>query len=550
MTIERRQCLHPLTRSDIGVSILVGICALALYVRTLAPSLLWSDSAELQTLASTLGMAHSTGYPIYLLIGKLFTLLPVGSVAYRVNLLSAWAAALTLALLYLLGRSLGCRHIAALVGPLALGLCTLFWWHAVIAETYTMSALFITAVLLLVVRWRHTANWRYLFAAGVVGGLSLGVHTTVALTAPTVLLYLLLTARRRADWAGAVAGAAVGVVLTGAAFLFLDMYDAPASFYNSTARPWLSRWGLYPYGFATPFQRIAFIVSARQFNWAIHRVPLPELGQRLQQYAQFFLTGGWTLLTIALAVLGLVVSLLRRSGGVWATWREALMLLLIWLTLLVFVLNYNVFDVYVFYIPTYVPLAVLASLGASTLLDGAAWLLRRTGAGRAVSYGTALIGVLLLLNVIWPMGAAVRDSVAAGHITFLDNTDFAEFPYPVHAPNRPYDRGLQLANEVEDNAIVFTNWGTVFTLYYVAHVEQGRTGIAVHEWFSQNDDPAANISVIRYIDANLGKRPIYFTYIPDSLRPIYSFEQVQNDNELFRITQRSAIQLNAVPTAP
>src|SRR3954447_21895470 len=242
MTTECHSRLSPLGKHDIGISVLLAVSALALYVRTLAPALLLGDGAEFQTLAATLGMAHPTGYPIYLLLGKLFTWLPIGTTAYRVNLLSACAAALALALLYLLGRRLGCRRSAALVGPLALGVCHLFWWHAVMAEVYTLGAMFLAGVLLLLFTWRHTGNWRWLLAAGLLGGLSLGVHTTVMLAAPAVLIYLLLTTRRWADWAGAIAGAAAGVALALLAFVILDARDAPASFYNSTARPWLSRW--------------------------------------------------------------------------------------------------------------------------------------------------------------------------------------------------------------------------------------------------------------------------------------------------------------------
>ena len=46
----------PLTRADLWLAALIGFCALALYIRTLAPSLLWGDSAEFQTLSYTLGM--------------------------------------------------------------------------------------------------------------------------------------------------------------------------------------------------------------------------------------------------------------------------------------------------------------------------------------------------------------------------------------------------------------------------------------------------------------------------------------------------------------
>ncbi len=109
--------------------------ALALYVRTLATTLLLGDSAEFQVLAFTLGLAHGTGYPVYILLTKVFSLLvPMHTIAYRVNLFSAVCAALTLALVYLLARLLGGWRAAAVVGAAALGICRLFWWHAVIAE--------------------------------------------------------------------------------------------------------------------------------------------------------------------------------------------------------------------------------------------------------------------------------------------------------------------------------------------------------------------------------------------------------------------------------
>jgi hypothetical protein len=535
MTTDCHPCLNRLTKQDIGISVVLAAGALTLYVRTLAPTLLLGDSAEFQTLAATLGMAHPTGYTIYLLLGKLFTWLPIGNVAYRVNLLSACAAALAVALLYLIGRRLGIRCSAALVGPLALGVCPLFWWHAVIAEVYTLGAMFITGVLLMLFTWRHTGNWRWLFVAGLLGGLSMGVHTTVMLAAPAVLIYLLLTARRWADWAGAIAGAVAGVALALLAFLSLDARDASASFYNSTARPWLSRWDLYPSGFATPFQRISFLISAREFQWATQLVSLNVMKERLAQYWAF-LRGGWPLLTIGLMAFGLVITLSRRSDRLHAAWREALVLLLIWLGLLALVLNYAVRDIYVFYIPTYVPLALLASLGASALLGRAGALLDRVAAPPVVARGTAIIGAILLLATIWPALAVVRDSAMAGRITFLDQTKFATYPYPIRASEAPHQRAVQLVGQIEDNAIIFTDWGTVFTIYYVAQVEQGRTGIAAHEWFAQNDDPAANRSVVRYIDTNLNQRPIYFTFIPDRLRPLYTFVPVGRNVQLYRIT--------------
>ena len=72
---------------------LVGLLAFLVYLRTLAPTVMWYDMGELTTTSYVLGIAHNTGYPLYILLGKLFTFLPFGDAAYRVNLMSAVFAA-------------------------------------------------------------------------------------------------------------------------------------------------------------------------------------------------------------------------------------------------------------------------------------------------------------------------------------------------------------------------------------------------------------------------------------------------------------------------
>src|SRR5215211_9183630 len=80
---------------------------LALYVRTAAPSVLSGDSAEFQLAAPLLGVPHPTTYPLYVLLGKLATLLiPLGDLAWRVTLVSAGCAALAVALFYAVLRRL------------------------------------------------------------------------------------------------------------------------------------------------------------------------------------------------------------------------------------------------------------------------------------------------------------------------------------------------------------------------------------------------------------------------------------------------------------
>src|SRR4030095_4765826 len=113
-------------RTDLVIAAGLFLGLFVLYIRTLAPSLLYGDSAEFQTIAYTLGIGHPTGYPVYILLAKLFTFIPVGEIAYRVNLFSAFCAALTVGLIFLILRKLGAMHTGAVYGSLALALIPLF----------------------------------------------------------------------------------------------------------------------------------------------------------------------------------------------------------------------------------------------------------------------------------------------------------------------------------------------------------------------------------------------------------------------------------------
>ncbi|MDQ3856168.1 MAG: DUF2723 domain-containing protein, partial [Chloroflexota bacterium] len=77
------------THSKWIVGLVVGASVFLLYLSTLAPTVLDRDPGRFQARAYVLGIGHPTGYPTYIMLGKLFTYLPVGDVAFRVNLSSA-----------------------------------------------------------------------------------------------------------------------------------------------------------------------------------------------------------------------------------------------------------------------------------------------------------------------------------------------------------------------------------------------------------------------------------------------------------------------------
>jgi hypothetical protein len=126
----------------------VGFVAATAYLLTLQRTIGRADTFEFQVTAPVLGVAHPTGYPLYLLIGKLFSLLPIGSVATRVNLTSAAAATLAVIFVYLtMRRALHVDRSAAIVAALAFGLSPIMWSQAVVAEVYALHNAFAAAIL-------------------------------------------------------------------------------------------------------------------------------------------------------------------------------------------------------------------------------------------------------------------------------------------------------------------------------------------------------------------------------------------------------------------
>jgi hypothetical protein len=192
--------------------------ALGMYGLTLAPTVvaMFDDSLELQLVTYQLGIVHPTGYPLYTLLGWLFTRLPVGDVAYRVNLMSAIFAAATVALVYLIGLELASQPsppsdqahldharwpwantLAALIGALTLAVSPVFWSQATLAEVYTLNAAFVAAILWLSVRIERQAKSqthpypeKSLLALAFLLGLSLTHHRSTVLLLPAIIFYL------------------------------------------------------------------------------------------------------------------------------------------------------------------------------------------------------------------------------------------------------------------------------------------------------------------------------------------------------------------------
>ena len=190
--------------SGVVVALVVGV----VYGATLAPTVLpygtpyTLDSPMLQAAVPVLGVGHPTGYPTYMMLTHLFTYLPFGDVAYRVTLASAVYGVVAVAVVYAAGLLLSRRVAAAGAGALAFGFSGAFWSQAVISEVYTLNALFVASVLLLLLLWRDRRDDRALLIASLLAGLSLTHHLSSGVLIPAGLLFVALVDRSAFSKAG------------------------------------------------------------------------------------------------------------------------------------------------------------------------------------------------------------------------------------------------------------------------------------------------------------------------------------------------------------
>ncbi len=160
------------------------------------PTVLDGDSGEFQYMAYILGVAHSSGYPLYLLIGKLFTFLPINDVAFRVNLFSVVCTALAVPLVYAVAMRVIRARVSAILATLILAVTPSIWGGALETKPYALHLLLGVLALLFALRWHQEGDRRDFYALAFVFGLGLTNHHVIIFTAPAFALVVWLNRAR------------------------------------------------------------------------------------------------------------------------------------------------------------------------------------------------------------------------------------------------------------------------------------------------------------------------------------------------------------------
>ena len=388
------------TRPPCLLALFVFGATFAVYSLTAARSLCWGDSAEFVAVASTLGVSHPPGYPLYTLLGALAMRVPHGTPFLRMSILSALfasgaAAAAALTVWMAAGTSPGKGergNLPRLAGSLfaggTLAFGPTFWSQAVVPEVYSMAAFLALTALFLFAFWGQTRGRESVgvpsdsvpgimlgdgpvVLMGLVLGLALAHHLTATFLLVPLVVALFSYGRRPSLRAVLSATALVAVGLSLYAYLPLRAAQGPAILWA-------------PIG---TWREFFDHVTGAQFARLLFAAPLAEVTHKL---ATFFagVPREVTWVTLALAVPG-VAALFR-----WA--RAVAFTISIWaLLVLGHAAVYRIPDIGSYYIPIYAALAIVAGIGLCSLAAAPRW--KRAGvtvAWLAVAVSVALPAML------------------------------------------------------------------------------------------------------------------------------------------------------------
>jgi hypothetical protein len=361
-------------------TIFLFLCLFLLYLACLAPAVGQADTFEFQVGIARLGIAHGSGYPLLMLLGKLFSLLPLGgTLAWRANLTSAFFGACAGVLTAYLARRLGAGPYPAVLAGLVFGASPTLWSRAVEVEAYSLNATFVAALLYLALDLAATGSLRRLPLLTFLFGLSLTNHLTTVLLAPVVVGAVALTILKERESEKEAGGAArphpssreailhpfLALLLGLAVYLYLPL-----------------RWPAVNGGERLSVAHFADIVTGGEakgaFDWTL---PLRDAGRYAIVFGKMRLEYGWV------GVAAIVLSLVLLGLALWhharlppnehcapqlpvTNYQSLFLLFLAYLPYLYFALAFNVPDpdFSAFLIPLHLITAVLIGLALHALL--------------------------------------------------------------------------------------------------------------------------------------------------------------------------------------
>jgi hypothetical protein len=445
--------------------------AFIVYLITLQKDILPADSGEFQLVTTTLrGILHPPGYPLYTLVGKLFTLLPIGTPALRLNLLSVFLAAGTLTLVgatvrKMLGKSWGTVW-GSLAAVLALGTATTFWAQATTANIRMPTAFFTAWCFYLLIAYRQShistrsvqspiSKDRCLTLFALAFSLGFGHYFVLGVTGLFFVLYLVLVDpaliwQPRRWWRPLAVFALAQLV-----WLYLPIHAAIAP--TPETRGLLSPGGFLWYASGQGFagDMLAF-AGPEQLPARLALLP--------------------TLFSFQMNLALLIAAFIGAVLLMWRDWRAGVMLVGGFLLHTFVAITYRAPQTVEYEMPAYIALAVILGFGVGRISNlGTVWLKPDEYAKSQISNPKSQISrdasqnsVLKFVLVAGVIVAGLANGLAhaPSYLTLANDRSTREYVEPI-------------LRDAPPGAIILSDWHSATPMWYLQQVEGLRNNVEV-----------------------------------------------------------------------
>ena len=188
-----------------SAAILLLCVSLLVYHFTRCPVVYMGDNGELYAAAYNLGIAHPPGYPLFCLCGKLFSYIPLSNIAYRINVMSSFFAALAAMVFFLALVKINMKPVFSAVAALCFAFSKSLWMLASGSKFYTLHNFLVAVLIYLAALFWTSRKTGYLYLMALISGIALSNHQTVALLGPGLAFAIWVSDRKawtRLDVAG------------------------------------------------------------------------------------------------------------------------------------------------------------------------------------------------------------------------------------------------------------------------------------------------------------------------------------------------------------
>ena len=455
------------------------------YLKTLLPTVGTGDAAKYQFISTVMGIPHNPGYPLYILISKLFSFLPVGSMAYRINLMSAFFASLTGCVIFLLVKKISENNFAGLSAALVFCFSNILWSQAVIAEVHTLNIFFISLILFFLISYYQNKNEKYLYFAVIVFAFGIGHHFLIFTVFPSIILAVLFTNPAFFKKIKKVLLLLLPFLIPVGLYMFLYIRAGRHPIYNEGEINSLSSFFWY--------------ITDGVFKGKFFSFTFYQLFDRFLMYINILLNQ-FAIPVVFLSIAGAILMLIEKT-------RIFLILFPVILLNMFIIINYGIYDIDIYIIPSVLIFSIFWGYLLYFFLEKTLSLpFLNKGSLKSPAYSAAAAIIILFT------------ALSFYNIKNVYNTNDSSKEYD------HYLRAKNILEKVEDDAVIIPeDYFVAMTLNYYIWVESDKKNVLV---------PFSYIPNIYFADSKHLKDKLGIE-IPSLRMNIEDIAQYKRENNLF-----------------